>query len=123
MKLSIVYEDEDKNEAIASVENELPGTFSVFNLDPGVSKIFIGGIPPGVQVDQAIRSTSFYGHVEDFRLSDRPIGLWNFMSNGTNNVQQHGALERYIGVCEVSYTKIYSSFFCFHGLLEYYVLC
>lgn len=94
VKLSIVYEDEDKNEAIASVENELPGTFSVFNLDPGVSKIFIGGIPPGVQVDQAIRSTSFYGHVEDFRLSDRPIGLWNFMSNGTNNVQQHGALER-----------------------------
>ncbi|XP_047502805.1 laminin subunit alpha-like isoform X1 [Penaeus chinensis] len=94
VKLSIVYEDEDKSEAIASVEHELPGTFSVFNLDPGVSKIFIGGIPPGVQVDSAIRSTSFYGQVEDFRLSDRPIGLWNFMSNGTNNIQQRGALER-----------------------------
>lgn len=98
VKLSIVYEDEDKNEAIASVENELPGTYSVFNLDAGVSKIFIGGIPAGVQVDRTIRSTSFYGQLEDFRLNDRPIGLWNFMSNGTNNIQQRGALERYLRI-------------------------
>ncbi|XP_069164876.1 laminin subunit alpha isoform X2 [Procambarus clarkii] len=76
------------------MEKVLPGRYSVFNLDPKVSKIYIGGIPAGIDVNSAISSTSFYGQLEDLRLNDQPIGLWNFMTDGTNNNQQRGALER-----------------------------
>lgn len=78
------------------VEKVLPGRYSVFNLDPKVSKIFVGGIPAGVEVDRSILSTSYDGEMEDLRLNDQFIGLWNFMSNGTNNNYQRGAMERFV---------------------------
>lgn len=90
MKLS-VHREEMEGEPVETV---LPGRFSVFNLDPKVSKIYVGGIPAGVKVDRAIASTSFYGQMEDLRVNDQPIGLWNFMNDGTNNNHQRGALER-----------------------------
>ncbi|XP_042212496.1 laminin subunit alpha-like isoform X1 [Homarus americanus] len=90
VKLS-VHREEMEGEP---VEQVLPGRFSVFNLDPKVSKIYVGGIPAGVEVNSAIRSTSYYGQMEDLRLNDQPIGLWNFMMDGTNNIEQRGAVER-----------------------------
>lgn len=78
------------------VEEVLPGRYSVFNLDPKVSKIFVGGIPAGVEVDRSILSTSYDGEIEDLRLNDQFIGLWNFMSSGTNNNYQRGAMERLV---------------------------
>ncbi|XP_071537849.1 laminin subunit alpha isoform X2 [Panulirus ornatus] len=90
VKLS-VHREEMEGEPVETV---LPGRFSVFNLDPKVSKIYVGGIPASVKVDGAIASTSFYGQVEDLRVNDHPIGLWNFMTDGTNNNRQRGALER-----------------------------
>lgn len=75
------------------IEKVLPGRYSVFNLHPTVTKIFAGGIPLGVKVDNAVRSTSFIGEMEDLRINDRPIGLWNFMQQGTNNNRQ-GAMAR-----------------------------
>ncbi|XP_064094479.1 laminin subunit alpha-like isoform X2 [Macrobrachium nipponense] len=93
VKLSIQREVDGDIDA-GSVEEVLPGRFSVFNLDPKVSKIFVGGIPAGVEIDKSIRSTSFFGQIEDLRINDRPLGLWNFIHNGTNNIYQRGALER-----------------------------
>lgn len=78
------------------VEEVLPGRYSVFNLDPKVSKVFVGGIPAEVEVDRSILSTSFDGEMEDLRLNDQFISLWNFMSNGTNNNYQRGAMERFV---------------------------
>lgn len=78
------------------VEEVLPGRYSVFNLDPKVSKIFVGGIPAEVEVDRSILSTSYEGEMEDLHLNDQFIGLWNFMSNGTNNNYQRGAMERFV---------------------------
>uniref|UniRef100_A0A0P4VVW3 Laminin subunit alpha n=1 Tax=Scylla olivacea TaxID=85551 RepID=A0A0P4VVW3_SCYOL len=76
------------------IEGVLPGRYSVFNLDPKVSKIFVGGIPAGVEVDRHILSTSFDGEMEDLQLNDQFVGLWNFISNGTSNNYQRGALQR-----------------------------
>lgn len=87
------------------VEEVLPGKYSVFNLDPKVSKIYVGGIPAGTQVNRAILSTSFYGKMEDLRLNDQPIGLWNFKMDGTNNNQQRGALERLENAYDVNSVK------------------
>lgn len=78
------------------VEEVLPGRYSVFNLDPKVSKIFVGGIPAGVEVDQSILSVSYDGEMEDLRLNDQFIGLWNFMSSGTENNYQRGAMGRFV---------------------------
>ncbi|XP_069958976.1 laminin subunit alpha isoform X2 [Cherax quadricarinatus] len=92
-KLVKLYVDREEMQG-EPVEEVLPGKYSVFNLDPKVSKIYVGGIPAGTQVNRAILSTSFYGKMEDLRLNDQPIGLWNFKMDGTNNNQQRGALER-----------------------------
>ncbi|XP_076046327.1 laminin subunit alpha isoform X4 [Oratosquilla oratoria] len=94
MKLSVHREDADGIEVIDSVEEVLPGTQSVFNLDSKASKIFVGGIPPGVEVDNSIHTTSFYGKIEEVRLGNRPLSLWNFMANGTNNIADRGSKER-----------------------------
>ncbi|XP_050725715.1 laminin subunit alpha-like isoform X5 [Eriocheir sinensis] len=90
VKLDVSREDVDTE----PVEEVLPGRYSVFNLDPKVSKIFVGGIPAGVEVDRSILSVSYDGQMEDLRLNDQFIGLWNFMSSGTENNYQRGAMGR-----------------------------
>lgn len=94
LKLSVQREEMEGEPE--PVELILSGRFSVFNLDPKVSKIYVGGIPAGVEVNSDIRSTSFDGNMEDLRLNDQPIGLWNFMADGTNNIAGQGAMERLV---------------------------
>ncbi|KAF2360979.1 Laminin G domain [Trinorchestia longiramus] len=59
-----------------------------------VSRVFVGGIPDGVEVANSIRSTSYRGQIEELKINDHTIGLWNFLGNGTNNVQGRGGFER-----------------------------
>ena len=92
VKLDVSREDVDSE----PIEGMLPGRYSVFNLDPKVSKIFVGGIPAGVEVDRHILSTSFDGEIEELKLNDQFVGLWNFMSNGTSNNYQRGAIQRFV---------------------------
>ena len=62
-----------------------------------VSRIYVGGIPAGVKVDDALMSRRYYGQLEDLRINNRPIGLFNFMTNGTTNIAaSKGAKERYL---------------------------
>lgn len=102
--MRLFVQNEEMKDEPEPVELILSGRFSVFNLDPKVSKIYVGGIPAGVEVDSDIRSTSFDGNMEDLRLNDQPIGLWNFMADGTNNIEQRGAMERLV--------KLDSSLYC-----------
>lgn len=102
VKLDVSREDVDTE----PVEEVLPGRYSVFNLDPKVSKIFVGGIPAGVEVDRSILSTSYDGEMEDLRLNDQFIGLWNFISVGTNNNYQRGAMERFVDSDLYLYTLV-----------------
>ena len=95
------------------IEEVLPGGYSLFNLDPKVTKIFVGGIPAGIEVDGSILSTSFDGEIEDLHLNDQFIGLWNFMSNGTNNNYQRGALERWVRLPYTSLSKNYLNIFVY----------
>lgn len=57
--------------------------------------MFVGGVPEGVEVANAIRSTSYRGQMEELEINDHTIGLWNFLSNGTRNVIKAGAPERF----------------------------
>ncbi|OTF75265.1 paramyosin-like protein, partial [Euroglyphus maynei] len=54
-----------------------PGSASVFNLDRDQSKIFIGGVPPEVQLNPAIKNRHFYGVISNVFLDNEPLGLWN----------------------------------------------
>lgn len=59
-----------------------------------VSRVFVGGIPADVEVDNSIQSTSYSGQVEELNINGHTIGLWNFLNNGTNNIQGYGSPER-----------------------------
>lgn len=53
------------------------GTHSVFNLDPVLSRIFIGGISPQVQVASSIENRNFTGTISNVMYDNEPLGLWN----------------------------------------------
>ena len=61
-----------------------------------VSKLYVGGIPSGVEVDPALANTYYTGQMEDLWLNKRPIGLWNFVNRGSTDFPLNGAKERYI---------------------------
>ena len=65
-------------------EGSSQGPSSVFNLDPQNTRIFIGGIPDNVEVQNTIQSKRFRGHIEEVILGDNPLGLWNYKE--ANNV-------------------------------------
>ncbi|XP_018008782.1 laminin subunit alpha [Hyalella azteca] len=94
VSLNVHYEDNAGDERVATVTRVMPGRSSVLNLSPKVSRVFVGGIPEGIEVANSIRSTSYRGQVEELKINDHTIGLWNFRNNGTNNVHGHGAPER-----------------------------
>ncbi|XP_015919728.2 laminin subunit alpha isoform X1 [Parasteatoda tepidariorum] len=61
------------------VEGFLPGTYSVFNLDPKVSKFFIGGIKENPKLPDTLQNFHFDGCIEDVQFGDTPVGLWDFV--------------------------------------------
>lgn len=73
-------------------ETILPGNSFILNLDKDRSKLFVGGLPPGFDAHGDIVDHSLEGQVEDLKLGNVPVGLWNFVnSTGENS----GAIERY----------------------------
>ena len=71
-------------------EMVLPGTFSIFNLDQELSKLFVGGFPVYFGIQPEIKYQAFEGQIEELVIGDTPVSLWNFVS-AENNV---GATER-----------------------------
>ena len=57
----------------------LPGTFSIFNLDQDLSKLYIGGYPASAEIQSVVRFNNFNGEVEEVVVGDTPVGLWNFV--------------------------------------------
>jgi laminin alpha 3/5 len=68
----------------------LSGTFSIFNLDQELSKLFVGGFPVYFGIQPEIKYQAFEGQIEELVIGDTPVSLWNFVS-AENNV---GAIER-----------------------------
>ncbi|GAB6025535.1 hypothetical protein CHUAL_011266 [Chamberlinius hualienensis] len=64
-----------------TVEDTLPGTFSVFNLDQELSKFYIGGFPSSsnIEIQPEVAQHRFDGAIEDVMFDEKPVGLWNFI--------------------------------------------
>lgn len=95
MKL-VIHEDVGKGsnseEKAYTKEAILSGDSSILNLDKDHSKLFIGGLPATFHAQDNIVEQSLEGRVEDLKLGNTFVGLWNFVDlAGANN----GSIERY----------------------------
>lgn len=81
----IVREDagEGKEQSYIT-EQTLPGSHSIFNLDPEKSKLFVGGYPQSIQLPETIVSSFFDGAMEELMIGDVLVSFWNFV-DGENN--------------------------------------
>lgn len=64
--------------------SHLQGTFTVFNLDRLNSKLYLGGIPKNIELQDKIENVDFDGEIQQVTLGETKLGLWNFV-NGKNN--------------------------------------
>lgn len=88
----IIREEVDGLEQLYEVEDTMSGGADhIFNVNQENSKIFVGGIPPDFNVQDELKYSSFEGDIEDVRIGDEPVGLWNFIDGQNNN---NGASER-----------------------------
>jgi len=71
-------------------EMVLSGTYSIFNLDQELSKLFVGGFPVYFGIQPEIKYQAFEGQIEELVIGDTPVSLWNFVT-AENNA---GAKER-----------------------------
>jgi laminin, alpha 3/5 len=90
VKLIVQEEDGQGQEVDHTVDMPLPGDFSVFNLNQE-SRLFVGGYPPDFNMQKEVRYPSFEGQIEELKIGDSDVGLWNFL-DGQNN--RDGARER-----------------------------
>lgn len=90
VKLQIRDEDDNGEEIFSETPHELPGDQNLFNWDDN-SRIFVGGYPPDYKMQDSVKYNSFSGQIEDFRIGNEPVGLWNFV-DGQGNTD--GAQER-----------------------------
>lgn len=80
VKLIIREELDNKTIVLHEQEESLVGANNVFNVDRN-SRLFVGGYPPPADFTppEDIHSSSFVGEIEDLRIGDEHVGLWNFV--------------------------------------------
>ncbi|KAL7292410.1 hypothetical protein TKK_0013999 [Trichogramma kaykai] len=66
------------------IEQSLPGSHSIFNLDQEKSKLFVGSIPDSFQVQETLDLYPFDGEMEDLMIGDAPVSFWNFIKAENN---------------------------------------
>lgn len=93
IKLIVREEIADGKDQLHEVQENLPGEDTLFNVDPDNSKLFVGGYPPrpDYNIQEGLKYSSFEGQIEDLRIGEQEVGLWNFVDGHDNN---DGALER-----------------------------
>lgn len=96
IQLTIREELDNGQEKLHQVNHTLPGPYSVFNVDQD-SRLFVGGYPPDFNIQNGVKYSSFEGEIEELKIGDDQIGLWNFVDGQSNS---NGARER---------NKLYSS--------------
>lgn len=89
VKLTIRDENEGRT-TLYENEDRLSGDPSnIFDLSRENSKIFVGGWPPDFNVQDTVKYSSFEGEIEDLRVGDERVGLWNFADGQNNNDGAH----------------------------------
>lgn len=90
IQLIIREELNNGSEAVERTNETLPGPHAVFNLDKD-SRLFVGGLSPDFNVTESVKYSAFEGEIEDVKIGDSNVGLWNFVDGQYNT---NGALER-----------------------------
>ncbi|EYC06964.1 hypothetical protein Y032_0073g800 [Ancylostoma ceylanicum] len=83
VKLYAPNSDQVEEEKKATAE----GNKSILNLHQTMSRLFVGGIPPGSRIASEVRNRDFEGDIEDLTLHGEPVGLWNAKSGGVRAVK------------------------------------
>lgn len=91
VKLIVREEIADGKDQLHEVSERLPGNETLLNMDPENTKLFVGGYPPEYNMPDGLKYSSFEGQIEDLRIGDQEVGLWNFVDAQDNN---NGAVER-----------------------------
>lgn len=73
------------DQADKTLTAHLEGTFTVFNLDRLHSKLYLGGIPKSIELQDKIENVDFDGEIQQVILGDTKLGIWNFISGKNNN--------------------------------------
>lgn len=81
----------DGKEQLHEVHETLLGDENEFDLDSANTKLFVGGYSPDFNAPEGLKYSSFEGQIEDLKINDQEVGLWNFVDGQDNN---HGAKER-----------------------------
>lgn len=89
--LAVREQTADGKEQLHEVQETLGGHENEFEVDPKNTKLFVGGYPPDFDIQEGIKYSSFEGQIEDLKINDQEVGLWNFVDGQDNN---HGARER-----------------------------
>lgn len=91
VKLAIREEIDDGTERLHEVDATLAGPQNIFDLDRENTKLFVGGYPPDFNAQNGLKYSSFEGEIEDVKIGDQEVGLWNFLDGQDN---YNGAIER-----------------------------
>ena len=79
VQLTVRTVDDREIETVEEVMDMTPGTKAVLNVDPAHTSLYVGGIPPQAEVQEAAKSVQrFSGAIEGLMINDQPVGLWNF---------------------------------------------
>lgn len=92
VKLTVREQLEDGRVILHESEDQISqsATPQIFDLNSDSTRLFVGGAPPDNGADK-LRYSSFEGEIEDVRIGDQEVGLWNFVDAQNN---QEGAYER-----------------------------
>jgi len=82
-------EDNQGNEQLHEKKEALTGEQMNFRLDEN-SRLFVGGYSD-YQMPDSIKQSSFEGEIENLKIGDTDVGLWNFIDGDNNNI---GSVER-----------------------------
>lgn len=90
VKLSIREEIEGGKDQWQEAEDRISGgADTIFDLNRENSKIFVGGVPPDFNIQDELKYSSFDGEIENLRIGDEKVGLWNFVDGQNNNDGAH----------------------------------
>lgn len=94
VRFTISEEDSYGNVVETPKDEYLGGSKTLFNLNKNSSRLYVGGLPAG-ETRNPVKFSSFRGVVEDLRIGEEKVGLWNFKDS--TNVQP--AYERLVSPC------------------------
>lgn len=86
-----VGDEIDRKEVKHQTSGTLTGSTAIFNFDPEKTKLFVGGYPQDFRIQDGLKESSFEGQIENLRIGDQDVGLWNFVDAQDNS---YGAIER-----------------------------